>query len=125
MKISAVVEAMVAVASMKAASCSATATVSTSGRDKAAALSLGLYIVPRGKDTKPDWILAANEVDARRGADLFFGKAVIVAKPRQEDRPSIGARVLVQIPKRDSQPDHLGFIFEEWSKEHAQALAAV
>lgn len=93
--------------------------------DKAAALSLGLYIVPRGKDTKPDWILAANEVDARRGADLFFGKAVIVAKPRQDDRPSIGARVLVQIPKRDSQPDHLGFIFEEWSKEHAQALAAV
>ena len=93
--------------------------------DKSTALSLGLYIVPRGKDTKPDWILAANDVDARRGADLFFGKAVIVAKTRQEDRPSIGARVLVQIPKRDSQPDHLGFIFEEWSKEHAQALAAV
>lgn len=93
--------------------------------DRAAALLLGLYIVPRGKDTKPDWILAANDVDARRGADLFFGKAVIVAKPRQEDRPSIGARVLVQIPKRDSQPDHLGFIFEEWSKEHARALAAV
>lgn len=93
--------------------------------DAAEKLALGLYIVPRGKDVKPDWILAASEIDARRGASLFFGKSSIVAKPREEDRPVIGARVLVQIPKRDSQPDHLGFIFEEWSKEHFQALAAV
>ena len=82
-------------------------------------LSLRLYVVPRGDDVKPDYVLATNQDEARRGALLFFGKNAIVGKAVKT--PPIGHRVLVQIQERDSQPNHLGFVMDEWSKEHLEA----
>ncbi len=82
-------------------------------------LSLRLYAIPRGDNAKPDYVLAANLDEARRGAVIFFGKNVIVGKAAKA--PAIGHRVLVQVQARESQPDHVGFVMEEWSKEHIEA----
>lgn len=87
--------------------------------DEAKKLSLRLYVVPHGDDTKADYVLAVNQEEARRGAVKFFGAKSVVGKAVKT--PALGHRVLVQVQERESQPDHLGFVFEEWSKEHLES----
>ncbi len=91
--------------------------------EQPAELALQLFVIPRGKDVKPDYVLATSIEKAREGSAAFFGPKAVVSKVGSL-MPAIGHRVLVQVQDRESKPDHLGFVMGEWSKEHLKAIGS-
>lgn len=84
--------------------------------------SLSLFIIPRGKNAKPEYVAAVDAEVAYAGAVWFLGDRPkpIVAEPTS--LPAIGSRIIKQVPERISQEGHSGFICVDCDLELLEEL---